>query len=344
MNAMRCSVKRSSSPEPECTAIGAPGAAVARCPRKGRLPLAATAIGAPGAAAAHCPRRGRLPLAVAVNGHRAAPPLPASLAKERCNHDPPLPARWACSGLPVVSAVASVRWRAAHDRPPTSLPKWLCRAQSPLAVPRAAPASGAGPRATAVPVAARSRADRQSRPPPSAPSDPRPAPACAQPASPAREPRRPTTASPRACSCRSPAPPATAAAPFSESCTAAPGAAGGAGAGTDVAGTASAQTGVAGGRLPVHFWTHRTANGPTHLKAAIWQVPPHGMQTAFSMGQSWGLTSACRTPVPRRGRLGSSGQPAAAGAGARSRHDERSTNGQSATEFRIRPYRRPGLR
>ena len=228
MNAMRCSVKRSSSPEPECTAIGAPGAAVARCPRKGRLPLAATAIGAPGAAAAHCPRRGRLPLAVAVNGHRAAPPLPASLAKERCNHDPPLPARWACSGLPVVSAVASVRWRAAHDRPPTSLPKWLCRAQSPLAVPRAAPASGAGPRATAVPVAARSRADRQSRPPPSAPSDPRPAPACAQPASPAREPRRPTTASPRACSCRSPAPPATAAAPFSESCTAAPGAAGGA--------------------------------------------------------------------------------------------------------------------
>ena len=75
-------------------------------------------------------------------------------------------------------------------------------------------ASGAGPRATAVPEAARSRADRRSRSPPSAPSGRRPEPAGDRPAAPAREPPRPTTASPRGCSCRSPAPPAPAAAPW----------------------------------------------------------------------------------------------------------------------------------
>ena len=76
---------------------------------------------------------------------------------------------------------------------------------------------------------------------------------------------------------------------FSESSTAAPGAAGGASArtrcrkgsacraraaggaraGTDVAGTASAQTGVARRRPPAHSWTPRTANEPTHLKANL---------------------------------------------------------------------------
>ena len=39
-----------------------------------------------------------------------------------------------------------------------------------------------------------------------------------------------------------------------------------------------------GGRLPAHYWTPRTANEPTYVKAAIWQVPPHGMQTSFWVG------------------------------------------------------------
>ena len=85
--------------------------------RRGTTPRAApvpecTGIDAPGGAAARCPQTGRLPLAAAANGHRAAPPLPASLAKERCDHDPPLSARsgmlWSAGG---VGPVASVRWR-----------------------------------------------------------------------------------------------------------------------------------------------------------------------------------------------------------------------------------------
>ena len=92
--------------------------------RRSVLPMPeCTGIGAPGGTAAHCLRRGRLPLTAAAHGHRAAPLLPASLAKERCDRDPPLPARSACSGLPAASAVAPVRWPGPHGRPPTSPPK-----------------------------------------------------------------------------------------------------------------------------------------------------------------------------------------------------------------------------
>ena len=58
-------------------------------------------------------------------------------------------------------------------------------------------------------------------------------------------------------------------------------------AGIDVAGTASAESGVAGGRHHAHSRTPRTADEPMHLIAAIWPVPPYGIQRSFSMGSPW---------------------------------------------------------